>query len=145
MASLHRNRTSPHFSIRFRYQGRNVNRSLGTGDQRKANGLCARIEETLQLLARGRQWHSNATLRSLRDLGDAEFSFYVNPYPYRTTEGELSEAIGSLTPISVDLKFDHFPFKLKEFHPGRRKFGKRSIWFSQLPSLDKIEKKYRDL
>jgi hypothetical protein len=54
MASLHRNRRSPHFSIRFRYQGRNVNRSLGTGDRRKANGLCARIEETLQLLARGR-------------------------------------------------------------------------------------------
>ena len=54
MASLHRDSKSPNYSIRFRYDGRNVNRSLGTGDRRKATGICSRIEETLCLLESGR-------------------------------------------------------------------------------------------
>ena len=54
MASLHKDNKSPNFSIRFRYQGRNVNRSLGTGDKRKASGICSRVEETLRLLESSR-------------------------------------------------------------------------------------------
>ena len=54
MASLHRDSKSPNYSIRFRYDGRNVNRSLGTGDRRKATGIRSRIEETLRLLESGR-------------------------------------------------------------------------------------------
>ena len=54
MASLHKDSKSPNYSIRFRYQGRNVNRSLGTGDKRKASGVCSRVEETLRLLESGR-------------------------------------------------------------------------------------------
>ncbi len=54
MASLHKDNKSPNFSIRFRYQGRNVNRSLGTGDKRKASGVCSRVEETLRLLESSR-------------------------------------------------------------------------------------------
>ena len=50
MARLHRNSRLPNFSIRFRYQGRTLNRSLGTSENRKATGLCSRIEETLHLL-----------------------------------------------------------------------------------------------
>ncbi|QDU80714.1 site-specific tyrosine recombinase XerD [Polystyrenella longa] len=54
MASLHKDRKSSNFSIRFRYEGRNINRSLRTSDKRKAAGICSRIEETLLLLEGGR-------------------------------------------------------------------------------------------
>lgn len=54
MASLHRDNKSPNYSVRFRFQGRNVNRSLGTPDKRRAAGICSRIEETLRLLESGR-------------------------------------------------------------------------------------------
>jgi len=54
MASLHRDTKSPNYSVRFRYDGRNVNRSLGTRDKRNASGICSRIQETLRLLESGR-------------------------------------------------------------------------------------------
>lgn len=54
MASLHRDDKSPNYSIRFRYQGRNINRSLGTRDKRKASGIRSRVEETIRLIERGR-------------------------------------------------------------------------------------------
>jgi len=54
MASLHKDSKSPNYSIRFRYEGRNVNRSLGIRDKREAAGVRSRIEETLRLLESGR-------------------------------------------------------------------------------------------
>lgn len=54
MASLHKDKKSPNYSIRFRYDGRNINRSLGIGDRRKADGIRLRIDETLRLLENGR-------------------------------------------------------------------------------------------
>ena len=54
MASIQKVKNSSKYTIRFRFQGRNVHRSLGTGDRRKAAGICSRIEETLQLLESGR-------------------------------------------------------------------------------------------
>lgn len=50
MASLHRDSKSPNFSIRFRYDGRNINRSLGTDDKRRAVGICSRVDEMLCLV-----------------------------------------------------------------------------------------------
>lgn len=54
MPSIHRPANSPNFAVRFRFQGRNYNRSLGTSDRRKADGLHARISETIWLLEQGR-------------------------------------------------------------------------------------------
>jgi len=54
VASIQRVKNSPNYTIRFRFQGRNVHRSLGTGDRRKATGICLRIEETIRLLESGR-------------------------------------------------------------------------------------------
>ncbi|QDS98151.1 site-specific integrase [Adhaeretor mobilis] len=54
MASVHKDLKSPNYSVRFRYDGRNVNRTLGTSDKGKAAGICSRIEETLRLLESGR-------------------------------------------------------------------------------------------
>lgn len=54
VASIQRISNSPNYTIRFRFQGRNVQRSLGTGDRRKAAGICSRIEETIRLLETGR-------------------------------------------------------------------------------------------
>ena len=54
MASIQKVKDSSKFTIRFRFQGRNIHRSLGTGDRRKATGICSRIEETLHLLETGR-------------------------------------------------------------------------------------------
>lgn len=42
------------YRIRFRLNGRNVNRSLKTSDKRRAVTLCSRIEETLDLISRRR-------------------------------------------------------------------------------------------
>ena len=53
MPSLHRSPDSPYFRIRFRFDGKNVNRSLHTKDRRKALGLCSRVEETIELIERG--------------------------------------------------------------------------------------------
>ena len=54
MASIQRVDRSPNYTIRFRFQGRNVHRSLGTRDKRRASGICSRIEETIHLLETGR-------------------------------------------------------------------------------------------
>lgn len=54
MASLHRDRRSANYRIRFRYQGRQINRSLRTKNDREAKKLCDRVEEVLNLLERGR-------------------------------------------------------------------------------------------
>jgi hypothetical protein len=54
LASLHHNPESGVYSVRFRYDGRNVNRSLRTRDGRQARELVVRIEETIQLIQRGR-------------------------------------------------------------------------------------------
>ena len=54
MASIHQDVTSKVFRIRFRFQGQNVNRSLRTADSRTARATCARVEETLRLIERGR-------------------------------------------------------------------------------------------
>jgi len=54
VASIQRVKNSPNFTIRFRFQGRNVHRSLATGDRRKATGIHSRIEETIRLLESGR-------------------------------------------------------------------------------------------
>ena len=53
-AGLHRNPHSGVYSVRFRYDGRNVIRSLRTSNERQAKDLVARIEETIQLIQRGR-------------------------------------------------------------------------------------------
>jgi len=54
MASIQRVKNSPNYTIRFRYQGRNVHRSLGADDRRIAAGICSRVEETIRLLENGR-------------------------------------------------------------------------------------------
>ena len=54
MASIQKVQDSLRFTIRFRFQGRNIHRSLGTGDRRNATGICSRIEETPYLLETGR-------------------------------------------------------------------------------------------
>lgn len=54
MASIQRVNNSPNYTIRFRFQGRNVHRSLGTSSRRVASGICSRIEETIRLLEKGR-------------------------------------------------------------------------------------------
>jgi len=61
MASIQRVDNSPNYTIRFRFQGRNVHRSLGTGDRRKATGISSRIEETIRLLESGRIEVPNGT------------------------------------------------------------------------------------
>jgi integrase len=54
VASIQRVHPSTNYTIRFRFQGRNIHRSLGTGDKRTATGICSRIEETIRLLESGR-------------------------------------------------------------------------------------------
>lgn len=54
MASLHKDPKSPNYSVRFRFEGRNVNRSLGTPVKSVAVGMCSRIKETLYLLQTAR-------------------------------------------------------------------------------------------
>ena len=54
MASIELTDKSTNYYIRFRYLGRNINRSLGTPNRRTAAGVCSRVEETLRLLDRGR-------------------------------------------------------------------------------------------
>ena len=54
MASIHQDATSKVYRIRFRFQGRNINRSLRTKDGRSARATCARVEDTLRLIEQGR-------------------------------------------------------------------------------------------
>ena len=54
MASIHLNTNSPYYRIRFRHDGRNVSRSLKTSDKRRARALCSQVEETIDLVSRGR-------------------------------------------------------------------------------------------
>ena len=53
MASISPDSNSGIYYIRFRYQGRNVNRSLGTKDKRKAQAAKFSSEERINLLERG--------------------------------------------------------------------------------------------
>lgn len=53
MPSLHRDPVSPFYRVRFRYQGRQFNRSLHTKNGRAARATCDRIGEMLDLLGRG--------------------------------------------------------------------------------------------
>lgn len=54
MASIHQDPESQVYRVRFRFQGRNVNRSLRTTDEQAAQTMCARVEETLRLVEQGR-------------------------------------------------------------------------------------------
>ena len=54
MASIHLDPDSPFYRIRFRHDGRNINRSLKTKDKRRAQALCLQVEETIELVSRGR-------------------------------------------------------------------------------------------
>lgn len=54
MASIEQTDKSPNFFIRFRYQGRNINRSLGTPNRKTATAIRLRVEETLRLIETGR-------------------------------------------------------------------------------------------
>lgn len=53
MRSIHRDQNSPNYRIRFRYQGRQVNRSLRTRERRRAKAICGRVDEMIGLLERG--------------------------------------------------------------------------------------------
>ncbi len=52
--ALKQTNKSRNYFIRFRYQGRNINRSLGTRNRRQAIAKKVRIEETIWLLEEGR-------------------------------------------------------------------------------------------
>lgn len=54
MASVRRNSRSGQYLILFRYGGRQFQRSLRTDSVKRANAICGRVEETLQLLQLGR-------------------------------------------------------------------------------------------
>lgn len=54
MASLHQDPKSSVYRIRFRFNGRNVQRSLKTTQKRRASSVCLQVEETLDLIERGR-------------------------------------------------------------------------------------------
>lgn len=54
MPSIHKDPASSNFRIRFRYNGRNIQRSLKTSNRRKAVAMCQQVEETLHLIERGR-------------------------------------------------------------------------------------------
>lgn len=54
MPSIHQDPASSNFRIRFRYDGRNIQRSLKTSNRRRAGALCQQVEETLDLIDRGR-------------------------------------------------------------------------------------------
>lgn len=53
MPSLHQDPRTSVYRVRFRYQGRQVNRSLRTKDRRSARASCDRVGEMLQLVERG--------------------------------------------------------------------------------------------
>lgn len=53
MPSLHQDPATSVYRIRFRYQGRQINRSLRTKDQRSARAACNRVGEMLELVERG--------------------------------------------------------------------------------------------
>ena len=54
MASLEFDATCSKYRIRFRYGGKPFKRSVKTNDQTEAEGVAARVEETIRLLERGR-------------------------------------------------------------------------------------------
>jgi integrase len=54
MAGLHKDPTSGFYRIQFRYGGRQFNKSLKTRDEREAESIRGRVDETLSLLRRGR-------------------------------------------------------------------------------------------
>ena len=54
MASVQREKGSGFFYIRFRYGGRPFRRSLKTTNEREAEAVKGRVEETIILLERGR-------------------------------------------------------------------------------------------
>ncbi len=54
MASLEFNEASGNYRIRFRYGGQPFKRSIKSKDQTEAEGVAARVEETIRLLERGR-------------------------------------------------------------------------------------------
>lgn len=54
MASLEHDKTSGRFRIRFRFGGEEYKRSLKVTSEKEADGLRARVEETILLLERGR-------------------------------------------------------------------------------------------
>ena len=54
MASLEFDATCSKYRIRFRYGGKPFKRSIKTKDQTEAEGVAARVEETIRLLERGR-------------------------------------------------------------------------------------------
>ena len=53
MASIEQDRLSGRFRVRFRYGGRQFQRSLKTKDRREAASVLGRVEETLRLIERG--------------------------------------------------------------------------------------------
>src|SRR4029077_20850693 len=54
MASLQFDEASSRFRIRFYFGGQQYKRSIKTKDQKIANGICGRVEETIRLLEQGR-------------------------------------------------------------------------------------------
>jgi hypothetical protein len=54
MASLEFDATAGKYRIRFRYGGKPFKRSIKTKDKTEAEGVAARVEETIRLLERGR-------------------------------------------------------------------------------------------
>ncbi len=54
MASIHLDRRSGNYFIRFRYGGMSFKRSLKISDRREANAIRGRVAETILLVERGR-------------------------------------------------------------------------------------------
>jgi hypothetical protein len=50
MPSLHQDARTSVYQIRFRYRGRQVNRSLRTKDRRNARAICDRVGEMLDFV-----------------------------------------------------------------------------------------------
>lgn len=100
MASLEQTSKSRNFYIRFRYQGRNINRSLGTRDRRKAIAKKVRIEETIWLLEEGR----------------IEVPTGVKPIEFILSEGRLTPRATPADPIALTRFFEVYQDRLPAGH-----------------------------
>ncbi len=93
MASVRQDGRSGQYLILFRYGGRQFQRSLKTGSQKRANAICGRVEETLQLLQLGR-----LEIPSEADAGDFILSDGKRngkpTLPKRHTIGDLLQLYG---------------------------------------------------
>lgn len=97
MASIEQAPKSKFYRIRFRFNGRKVNRSLRTRERRVALSVCGRVEETLRLIKQGR----------------LEIPANVDAADFILSDGKVTEQ-NSRPAISVAKLFD-----LYEARPGK--------------------------